>query len=466
MPTYIFLFTWVKLTISLPLVCLLTATLYHASQSQTKNSKIICPKYSKKVMLKVFIFPILLLLFWGVLSGLGGYTFQSGDWSKHNILLKSLIEQEWPVTIQYQGKKGILTYYIGQYLLPASLGKLFGFMFAQNIILVWSVIGLFLTVLNISRLSWGGYSAYSLTIIILGIIFFSTFIGPFTALYRLFNPKDAGDAIYWMSQSVWIQYSSNITNLKWVFPQFVPTALQISLLLKHRENYSLWGIICIPALLNSAFCFFGMSIILVLVLIADFYTDKNKKLMQQLFDFKNLVSMILLIILGSYIFAIILQDKPAEFKMGLSLIDYRNKVLLLLFFELSWLLWLLPLCKRKNSMLIASSIYLLILPFFSLGMFNDLCMRSSIPALCIICFNILLRIFSTKKYKLLLAFCLLISSYTSTVDLIDGIKKSGLHAGNFNAPYETFEDFFNDAPFTVYQYFCYDQKKFLLPVLK
>ena len=69
---------------------------------------------------------------------------QSGDWSKHNAVLHDLVEHSWPV-IYTEHEKTLLTYYLGQYMLPALLGKAFsngdvilGFNLAHMIMSFWA----------------------------------------------------------------------------------------------------------------------------------------------------------------------------------------------------------------------------------------------------------------------------------------------------------------------------------------
>ncbi|MGI6217302.1 MAG: hypothetical protein ACOYIK_06785, partial [Coriobacteriales bacterium] len=54
-----------------------------------------------------------IIVLWCILSGLGGFTYQTGDWKKHNLLLMELIDNDWPVHCTVGGQEGVLVYYIG-----------------------------------------------------------------------------------------------------------------------------------------------------------------------------------------------------------------------------------------------------------------------------------------------------------------------------------------------------------------
>ena len=76
--------------------------------------------------------------------------------------------------------------------------------------------------------------------------------------------------------------------------------------------------------------------------------------------------------------------------MGFKLIDYSGKYLLFVLFEASWSLWLLVLDKKcvKDKMFVSNCILLFIIPFFTMGEWNDFCMRVSLPCLALLSFYV------------------------------------------------------------------------------
>lgn len=86
-------------------------------------------------------------LFLVLISGIGGWGWQQQDWDKHNTLFKDLIEKPWPVIYQFQTVQLPLVYYFAYYLPAALMGKMFGWVIANHVLLVESWLGLSLTFL-------------------------------------------------------------------------------------------------------------------------------------------------------------------------------------------------------------------------------------------------------------------------------------------------------------------------------
>lgn len=85
----------------------------------------------------------------GIVVGWLGTMPQSGDWDKHNAVLRDLIDYPWPVYYRdVNGGPVMLSYYIGQYLLPAAVGKLtHSFVLACVTQYLWLCLGLLLLVI-------------------------------------------------------------------------------------------------------------------------------------------------------------------------------------------------------------------------------------------------------------------------------------------------------------------------------
>ncbi|MCY4047520.1 MAG: hypothetical protein OXF42_05370 [Candidatus Dadabacteria bacterium] len=81
------------------------------------------------------------------LLGAGGWGHQTWDWHKHNAMLSYLSLEQWPVMIEAEGIRHTLVYYTGYYLPAALAGKLFGFSVANQVLFVWTVLGVFLSLL-------------------------------------------------------------------------------------------------------------------------------------------------------------------------------------------------------------------------------------------------------------------------------------------------------------------------------
>lgn len=60
------------------------------------------------------------------ISGSGEFFWQDFDYYKHNLVFNDLVNKQWPVEYQHEGKPVFLCYNIAYYLPPALAGKLFG----------------------------------------------------------------------------------------------------------------------------------------------------------------------------------------------------------------------------------------------------------------------------------------------------------------------------------------------------
>ena len=108
------------------MVVSLTLGLYSYNKKATEEEE----KISISRWMLVFF-----MLFICLNTGSGGFTGQTGDWSKYNAVLHDLIEYRWPVVYTTSYGDSMLSYYIGQYLLPAVIGKIFYSFHAAELII-------------------------------------------------------------------------------------------------------------------------------------------------------------------------------------------------------------------------------------------------------------------------------------------------------------------------------------------
>lgn len=145
-PVILFLFNWVSFAIGAPLCGFVCVFLYKISQeiSQTKQEILIKDK-KDKITLIILSFTVLIIL---ISLGIGGFTNQSSDYIKHNGIFRLLLEKSWPVKVT---EDSALVYYMGYYLLPSLVGKIFNnsFFAVQIISLIFAYFGIMLVMLNI-----------------------------------------------------------------------------------------------------------------------------------------------------------------------------------------------------------------------------------------------------------------------------------------------------------------------------
>lgn len=145
LPIIIFLLAWINPVLGYPEAIVACYLIWQCSANHDST------KLNFKRIWIAFLVTLAILLSWALLSGLGGFFLQSFDWQKHNVLLNDLINKPWPVHYYFKGHDGVISYYIGEYLLPAIIGKMAGFNCSQLFLLIWVVIGLALLVLSIYK---------------------------------------------------------------------------------------------------------------------------------------------------------------------------------------------------------------------------------------------------------------------------------------------------------------------------
>ena len=392
-PIIIFMLSWLKLWLSIPVALLVLFSLYKIlfnKELAADSSRIkITPSL---ILFSAISFAIILIM--SYLLGMGGFTEQPYDATKHNFILKDLIENHWPVRFEANGVKGVLCYYIAGYIVPALFGKMASsFEAASNFSVIWHAAGFLLAILllykTLANKNGKGKPSYILILLFVVLLF-----APFNALMQFIciylYPDQPIASVHWISDNINVSFVSNLTSLRYVYPQFVPTLIVTALLFRLRRNYKFWAFIVAPLIAFSVFSFIGMTGLMLIMFIWNLIKDKSvKTALRSIISIENISGVISAILFLLYLAGNIMQTKPESAKIGLSLVDYGQFPLVLLLQELSWGLWILFLFKtnKKEPVLYAASICLFILPFVEIGRFNDLCSRGSMSAL--ICLSIL-----------------------------------------------------------------------------
>ena len=90
-PVIIFLLNWIHLWYSIPLIIYLGWYLLKNWENETiKEVETVDNSY-------YFFGGLLLIFIWIWFSGIGGLSYQNGDYQKHNAILNDLINIDWPV---------------------------------------------------------------------------------------------------------------------------------------------------------------------------------------------------------------------------------------------------------------------------------------------------------------------------------------------------------------------------------
>lgn len=139
-PIIIFFCGWLKPIIAFfCIICLLVgfSRIYRTEREKELN---FCISYNVLITLAAVI------LIWMFFAGCGGFlSVQRSDLHWRNATFRDLIEYSWPVI--YPETKNALVYYFVFWMVPALVGKIFGFTAANAMLFLWIFLGIFLTII-------------------------------------------------------------------------------------------------------------------------------------------------------------------------------------------------------------------------------------------------------------------------------------------------------------------------------
>ncbi|MDD3667023.1 MAG: hypothetical protein PHQ65_17315, partial [Bacteroidales bacterium] len=252
LPIAIFLLGWVKLYISIPIVLLsgyFVFKMYQCFKTKKANEE-------TSLTINLWTFAIILIFLAGIcyLAGWGGWAPQSNDWNKHNAIMHDMVERSWPVYYNRSGDASMLTYYIGQYVLPAFIGKLFhSFRVAELMQFIWCYFGLVLVYIGLIRTLEVKQEVKKL-----GVAFYLAFFsGLLIVVQRLLlyffeeNFISFGDYHWVRAFEYMLQYRSNFVDLRWVYPQCLVAWRTVLLLREFKDEIQHYVILMIPLMLYS-----------------------------------------------------------------------------------------------------------------------------------------------------------------------------------------------------------------------
>lgn len=384
-PVFIFVLGWTKLLVSIPFSLITAYIAYRIYKNLLKNK---CEYININIF--VLIFVTILFLIVGYFSGWGRWVNQTSDWYKHNAILEDLINKDWPVYYTNGNEHSMLSYYILQYILPSLVGKLTNLRCAEISIYIFNELGLFLIYLNLIKyLKFN--KLFSQAFLGVMIIFFGTplllakiFRDNFTDYQYYFYH----DTFYSGTNGVLLQYTNNFALLEWVYPQVITIWLIISIFLSNKSKIEYYLFLMLPGVLYGTLSFLGL--VPVAIAYAFEFLIKNKDLrlwFAKIFSFENILSILTLgLITFLYLYGNVFLDKPDS--LGIKYMGYdKDSIVLYVIFILFNVLIYIPFVFKKyknDGIFISSILMLLILPLFKMGYYNDLTMRTSIPALFIL----------------------------------------------------------------------------------
>ncbi|GGN14293.1 hypothetical protein GCM10010967_58210 [Dyadobacter beijingensis] len=191
-----------------------------------------------------------------LISGIGGFAFQTMDYWCHNAKFQELLQNEWP--LRFPADRPVMAYYFGYYLVPAAFSKLSGEVSAAAI-MIWTGVGIMLGLLWLYIALCRKWWAMLLVLC----------VGDFPRFFK-------GIAANWSFplyryEEIGVEHWSNFENLFWAPNQFIPSLILGGMLfyvIRHRLDVAL---LCFPTVLSlwwAAFPALVVGLLAALLLVA------------------------------------------------------------------------------------------------------------------------------------------------------------------------------------------------------
>ena len=393
LPVFIFLAGWLRLVIAVPVCIVFLISMFLMLRNRPEPVAWHLTAKDRKIIIAA----LLILALWVFFSGIGGFSFQNLDYDDRNAILRDLINKQWPVIYNYPAGsgaviaglgeiplQGILSYYIAFWLPAALFGKLFGWYAANAFIYFWALTGAGLVVYYIFR-TLRRASIWSVCI----LIFFSGLdIVGYILRYKGAVPSLISHIEWWSGY----QFSSNTTLLYWVFNQALVPWLAVLLLLNMKNTKSLFFMYAM-LLLYGPFPFLGMLPFVLWKAYQGYPIPKGSQKIpvfkrahefagwfgegiKRAVSFENIAGGISVLFI---VFLYFSNNVSSGRYMGFNTITPAYFPFFI--FEAGLYLIILFVYFRKYPVYWICLGSLLLIPLFQVGIFQDFCMRVSIPAL-------------------------------------------------------------------------------------
>ena len=345
------------------------------------------------IPLKYLIGFALFAIFLAYFSGVGEFIYSLQDHAIRRATLTDLVNYKWPVIYDYStqtnpdvikeigktsGKTALMYYFT--YWMPAALaGKLFGRTAADVCLMLWTAIGIFLTLLGMVKLNGRACITQPM---------FFMFFGGLDVMPTLVH--SATGYSLWTSIEGWVPnmaYYCNMSELANVYHQCVPCFL-ITVLVMLSVNTRTFGLTGGLLFAYSPFGVFGILPVIGTAVFRKEMRQDVKGTIKDLLTPVNIISaLILLVMYGSFYTA----NSEAVGKNGFTWKYYDSAGLFVICYLCFLVIEVLPVTAilykryRKNVFYICAAICLTLIPLYMMTWVNDFAMRASMPSRLIMC---------------------------------------------------------------------------------
>ena len=423
-PILIFLLGWMKLIYAIPLVAALLCILYKVISVKTENESILFSRSDQKKLLIILV----IILIWVLISGIGKLAYQTEDHLWRNAMFETLVNEDWPI-IKQINVNGVtetrgMSYYIGFWLPCALVGKVFGLKVGFLSQIVWAVFGI--------ALFYYGVCILLKKIRVLPLIIFILFSGMDIIGYYLIG-EDLSAITQTQHLEWWtlFQFSSNTTQLFWVFNQAIPAWLIVIALLLNQQNRNI-GLFISAALICCTLPLIGMLPIVAYQCLNKNYQNKKfgiewwRSWIKDTVSYVNLFSILISVIFFLYLI------KTSDEAGGIGLFSLQNggwlTVLVFLLVEIGGIVSVCYFTQRNNPLFYICVLWLCACPLIKAYGGDNFCMRASIPALTVLFIYFVQSIyeidFSNKYYAITVLAVIFFGAITPLNEIVRNISNT------------------------------------------
>ncbi len=254
LPMIIFLLGWCRPLVGIPAAAVCVWSLVLCFRNR-ENYIELDWKLSQADKWKIVVI-VAVILAWVVLSGVGGYAWQNTDHAWRNRMLNILVDYKWPPTTEERG----FAYYVGTWLPAALVGKISDLDKAYAVLFLWILLGVFLVYALICI--WRKKIVLWPLMI---LVFFSglDIVGSYIFTDNAVPIWGTEHLEWWAAKFQYkLQYTSNTSQLYWVFNQAIPVWLVMMLLFMDEPPKNMIWVSTLVAI-TSTLPFIGVVPIMV-----------------------------------------------------------------------------------------------------------------------------------------------------------------------------------------------------------
>ena len=255
LPYIIFLITWIKYIISIPALTLVIIATCFTIKNTIKH-------YNKNIAFNLFSLILLFIIIniWVIILGVGNICLPSGDtlYVRYAIF-KDLIDFNYPIIYPESGYGFV--YYFAHWIIPAIFGKVFNYNVANIVLILWTSIPLFLTLILLSRY----FNKVKPKFIFIILLIFILFVPPSLIFHKEGN----------FGKGLLTVFATSFMNVYFLFNQS-PAIYLMSILFLFQKNSFNFAFLGLSIMLYSPYATLGIIPFMIAKAIIEIRNDKNE----------------------------------------------------------------------------------------------------------------------------------------------------------------------------------------------